>query len=87
MFNLKNNSLVAIRGLFVAVFMFAVVDVLAQEVSNDEVKTQASNNTEKDSSSNDNNKAAQSKPKSEERVFKPSEEISEDSPVPFPVDI
>jgi len=29
----------------------------------------------------------QSKPKPAERVFKPSEEISEDSPVPFPVDI
>jgi len=28
-----------------------------------------------------------SKPESREEVFKPSEEISEDSPVPFPVDI
>ena len=28
-----------------------------------------------------------SKPESREGVFKPSEEISEDSPVPFPVDI
>ena len=27
------------------------------------------------------------KPKSADKVFKPSEEISEDSPVPFPVDI
>ena len=27
------------------------------------------------------------KPESREGVFKPSEEISEDSPVPFPVDI
>ena len=27
------------------------------------------------------------KPKSTDKIFKPSEEISEDSPVPFPVDI
>lgn len=33
------------------------------------------------------NKPTSSKPEPSERVFKPSEEISEDLPVPFPVDI
>ena len=33
------------------------------------------------------NKQPAAKPKPKEKVFKPSEEISEDLPVPFPVDI
>ena len=33
------------------------------------------------------NKAKESKPKPKQKVFRPSEEISEDLPVPFPVDI
>jgi len=88
MFVLKNVS-VAAKILFMITLLLSSVQVLSQQSSTETANTESENNTNNDSSSNSEsaNNTAESKPKPQERVFKPSEEISEDSPVPFPVDI
>ncbi len=58
-----------------------VTYVSAQESTEESVSESESSQTQT------SKKAQAKKPKSTDKVFKPSEEISVDSPVPFPVDI
>jgi len=73
-------SVVLLGGLALATNLFAQQ---ADDVNGEKepVQQEAEKQTVKPS------KAKPKKAKSSERVFKPSEEISADSPVPFPVDI
>ena len=73
----------------------------AQELSEEEARAKSIADLEKLKQANDEKKRKaeqeklekqqqeqqSSKPKEPRKVFKPTEEISEDSPVPFPVDI
>lgn len=79
-----------IRSAIVGFFMLMTCSVFSQESSSEAVGDESKSSTNIDPSSNtsaDRRGDSESKPKQQERVFKPSEEISEDSPVPFPVDI
>jgi len=75
---------VLVGGVFVVMFGFvtSVTLVFAQQSSNTTI-----DQSSEQASSAETKKKQSKKTKSKERVFKPSEEISEDLPVPFPVDI
>ena len=57
----------------------------ANENAEEELQKEALEKAEAEKIKAEQNKTVSNKPP--EEVFKPSEEISEDSPVPFPVDI
>lgn len=75
---LNKNSISLAVLLFVSLLI--VPSLFAQQS-----QTSSTENSPKIAIDEQKNKTSNSKPT--EKVFKPSEEISEDSPVPFPVDI
>jgi|GEM_PF-4361241 len=61
---------------------------LAQNTPDEQKKTEAKASSESSSAQPDQRKKVkQAKPKNKAKIFVPSEEISEDLPVSFPVDI
>ena len=70
------------KAIFLLIIIGYWVPVYAQQ--NDSLPS--TQQTEKNKPSTEDNRTKR-KPEPKERVFKPSEEISEDLPVPFPVDI
>ena len=80
--NLNQYVGLNMKAIFLLIIIGYWVPVYAQQ--NDSLPS--TQQTEKKKPSTEGNNT-QRKPEPKERVFKPSEEISEDLPVPFPVDI
>jgi len=72
-----------IKKIFLFCMLVAASSFAYAQSENTTNGTESGNDVEQ----NEQTEKSNSKPKPKEKVFKPSEEISEDSPVPFPVDI
>ena len=80
-----NRNKIALSAFLLISGLFFVANLSAQQTSGSDPASGAEKASKAQTSKANDTKSSSSK--SSERVFKPSEEISEDSPVPFPIDI
>ncbi|MBX2849877.1 MAG: hypothetical protein KTR16_16250 [Acidiferrobacterales bacterium] len=77
----------SLQVMLMTLCMLITSPLLSQETESDESISSEQKNPSQSDNTTTNNDNTKSKSKPQENVFKPSEEISEDLPVPFPVDI
>lgn len=80
-----NRNKIALKAFLLISGLFFVANLSAQQTSGSDPESGVEKASKAQTSKANDTKSSSSK--SSERVFKPSEEISEDSPVPFPIDI